>query len=250
MRWHEHVAMLSQAPLILPLLVLSVGDIQAQQIARIQGVVRDAVSGRPIRGALVVVLGSTDSSRTDADGAYVLTRVTPSRLRLRAQAIGYVSITTPIYLIHADSTVMVHFKLAPLPIELEPVDVTGRAPARPAAPGARVLTSRDLPQRGDILGVLGTVVPGVRTTGRRHDTRVMARGSMHQMLFVLDGAVITPPLTFYIDVQDVDCVEIRRGQAAATEFRPPGNEHLYSGVILIWTKGSLERRPSVCVAKP
>ena len=122
----------------------------------------------------------------------------------------------------------------------------GDPPPRRAAIGAQILTPKDLPGRGNILSALQGVVPGLQASGRREDAGVRARQSHASMLFVVDGTVITPPLTFYIDTQDVECVEVRRGYRASQEFRPSINGQTYSGVILIWTKGGLAPKPREC----
>jgi hypothetical protein len=66
------------------------------------------------------------------------------------------------------------------------------------------------------------------------------------VLYVVNGSVITPPLQFYIDAADVDCVEVRRGYRAAQEFRRDILGPIYSGVVLIWTRGSTEPKPAQC----
>jgi hypothetical protein len=67
------------------------------------------------------------------------------------------------------------------------------------------------------------------------------------VLHVLDGRVIRPPLTFYVEASIVECVEVRRGYRAVTEFKPSIAGENYSGVVLIWTQGALGSRPNKCV---
>ena len=62
--------------------------------------------------------------------------------------------------------------------------------------------------------------------------------------------VVRPPLVFYIDVAEVECVEVRKGFMAAQEFNPSLATQTYSGVILIWTRGSLGNKPQGCTGSP
>lgn len=218
--------------------------LQAQ--GRIQGVVTNAVTGGPVAGAEIVVIGSEIVATTDDEGQYTIEGVPPGLVRLRAQIVGYVPITTPYNTIKPDTTTTIHFRLAPLLVELDTLEVTGESPAEPWHFGGRVLTKEQLPARGDLLTAISSIVAGMRTTGRRHEQQISARGSFRQMLFVVDGTVIEPPLQFYIDAADVQCVEVRRGYRAAMEFRRTILEEAYSGVILIWTKGSTGRKPPEC----
>jgi hypothetical protein len=56
----------------------------------VQGVVRDAATGRPLAGATVGVAGGP-SATTDSSGRYTLGGVTPGQAQLSASASGYVS---------------------------------------------------------------------------------------------------------------------------------------------------------------
>lgn len=231
------------------MLAASIGTaatLSAQNPGEIRGVVTDALSGAPLAGVVVTIVGSDLIATTDGEGAYALP-VPPGLIKVSAQVIGFVPITTPYYSVRPDSTVAVDFRLAPISVALDPVEVTGQRGQRSEVGiGAQVLTPEQLPKRGNILDALTGVVPGLSTTGRRDDTAVRARGSMRQVLYVVNGVVITPPLTFYIDASEVECVEVRRGYHAAAEFRHSLSGETYSGVILIWTTGSNAPKPGSC----
>lgn len=218
----------------------------AQASGTIAGVVTNAISGEPVANALVTASGCPDTARTDAEGSYTLATVPPGLVKVHAQIIGYLPITTPYYSVLPDSTTYVDFKLAPLTVWLDTLLITGERPSRTWAHGSQVVTKEQLPARGDILEALKGVVPGVEVSGRGENMRVISRQSHASMLFVVNGTVVRPPLTFYIDTQDVECVEVRRGYRAVGEFRPSLNAETYSGVILIWTRGSAGRKPPGC----
>jgi hypothetical protein len=232
--------------------LLCCGDLAAQSNGSIAGRVTDAISGDPIADVVVYVMGSDVTVGTDQDGRYAIDSVMPGLVRFKAQILGYVPITTDYYTVLPDSTLPVDFRLAPLAYELEGVEVTGRSPERvwKRHQGAQVLTKQDLPQRGDILSALHGLVPGVRTRGRREDTRLVVRGAEADVLYVVDGNVMRPPLNFYISAAEVDCVEVRRGFRAVTEFKPSIVGETYAGVVLIWTRGAIGARPRECIGAP
>lgn len=218
----------------------------AQAPGRIAGLVTDAISGAPVANARVTVRGLPDTTMTDAGGWYTLEDVLPGLVKVRAQGIGYVPITTPYYSLMPDSTRYVDFKLAPFTVQLDTLHVTGARPERRWVHGSQLITREQLRTPGSILDALRGVVAGVQITGRHDGTRVKARSSRSDMLYVIDGIVVRPPLTFYIDTRDVDCVEIRRGYRAVAEYKPSPVGEPYSGLILIWTRGSSSRRPAGC----
>ena len=222
--------------------------VHAQSTGRITGKVTDAITGDPVADVMVAVLGATISVGTDEEGVYSIDSVVPGLIRLRAQLLGYLPITTDYYSVLPDTSVEVDFKLAPIVYELDPVEVTAREPGRrwQRQQGAQLFTPEQLPERGNILDALQGVVPGVRVRGRREDTRLVVRGAQADVLYVLDGNVLRPPLTFYVDAQDVDCVEVRKGFSAVMEFKPPGTEAIYAGVVLIFTRDYIGSRPRGC----
>ncbi|MGH7530347.1 MAG: carboxypeptidase regulatory-like domain-containing protein [Gemmatimonadales bacterium] len=236
------------APAVAFSLAVGVGGavpLQAQQAGSVRGVVLDAITRTPLQHVAVVIVGRLDSALTDDAGAYRIDAVAPGQVRLTARKLGFHPITTAFYTVAAGGVVMADFALAPLAVDLAAVEVEAEPSRRRAAIGAQVLKGEDLP-RGDILTALQSAVPSLRMSGRRDDMRMRMRQSSSEVLYVIDGTVITPPLTFLIDTRDVACVEVRPGYRAAQEFRPSINSEAYSGVVLIWTRASRAPRPREC----
>lgn len=228
-------------------LILAGSSAAAQAPGRITGSIADAVTSKPLVDVEVRIAGSDLRTVTGTEGTYTIEGVPPGLVRVTAQVIGYHPITTPYYSLRPDSSLAVNFKLAPVTVRLDPVEVTADAPASTRTNLSRtVITREQLPASGDLLQNLQGTVVGLRTSGRHDRTQVSIRGSTTEPLYVVDGTVITPPLTFYIDVNEVECVEVRRGYTAAQEFRPSINSETYSGVIIIWTRGSLGEKPRGC----
>ena len=236
------------ATLVLLAVVVPPGT-YAQSTGAIHGRIVDAITRDPVPDAMVSVMGSALSSGTDEDGNYTIDSIMPGLVKIKAQILGYLPMTTDYYTIRPDSSTTVDFMLAPVLYELEQVEVTGQSPQRKWVPhqGAMVLTKEQIPQTGDILSALQGLVPGVRVSGRHEDTRLIVRNSRNDVLYVLDGRVIRPPLTFYVEAYLVECVEVRRGYRAVSEFKPSIVGETYSGVVLIWTQGALGPRPNECL---
>jgi hypothetical protein len=234
---------------LLATLTCLAGIASAQTTGRVAGTVTDAITREPIRDAAVSVLGTELTVGTDSTGQYIIDSLPPGLIKFTAQILGYVPITTDYYTVYPDHTATVDFMLAPVAYELERVEVTGESPAKRWQPqqGSAVLTKEDLPERGNILNALQGLVPSVRVRGRRDETRLVVRNAEADVLYVIDGRVVRPPLTFYIDAADVDCVEVRRGFRAVIEFKPSVVGPNYAGVVLIWTKGAIGPRPKDCI---
>lgn len=230
----------------LALVVSGSAPLQAQRAGSVRGVVLDAATRAPLQQVLVTIVGRPYSATTDATGAYRIDAVVPGQVRLTARRLGFHASTTSFHAVEPGAAIVVDFTLFPVAVDLEAVEVEAEPSVRRAAIGAQVLKGKDLP-RGDILTALQGTVPSLRTSGRRDDTRMRMRHSSSEVLYVIDGTVITPPLMFSIDSRDVDCVEVRPGYRAAQEFRPSINSEAYSGVVLIWTRGSRAPRPRECL---
>ena len=226
---------------------LGAPQMTAQTRTTVSGTIIDAVTGKPVPNVAITVLGSDLTTTTGSDGTYTLMDVPPGLIKVKAQIIGFHPITTPYYNLKPGESEHVNFKLAPLRVQLAAVEILGDRPEeRQWAFGSNILTREQLPNQGSVLDALQGTVAGLDTYGSKDDQGVAFRNSGRPVLYVIDGVTIRPPLTFYIDVNEVDCVEIRKGYRAAQEFRMSINGEMYSGVILIWTRGSLASRPREC----
>jgi hypothetical protein len=228
-------------------LILAASVASAQSTGRITGSIADAVTQNPLARVDVSVSGFDRTAVTDAEGRYVIDSVPPGLVRVSVQIIGYVPITTQYYTIRPDTSIDVDFKLAPITVQLDPVEVTARRSPESESNLTTTLITRDqLPASGDILGALQGTVAGLRVSGEKEGRRTSIRMSHTDALYVINGTVVRPPLVFYIDVAEVECVEVRKGFMAAQEFNPSLATPTYSGVILIWTRGSLGNKPRGC----
>ena len=114
---HRAIATLLVALAVAPL--LWGGGAAAQGVLR--GTVHDR-EGAPIRGAAVVVRGTTLATETDLQGRFRLPVVPAGAVRVHAAAIGYSFVDTTVALTGGDSTT-IDIALSPAPLALPPVDV-------------------------------------------------------------------------------------------------------------------------------
>lgn len=92
----------------------------------IGGVVRDAVTGDPLFGANVVLVGTVKGASTDNEGKYNIPNVLPGTYNIRVTYIGYREQTTSLT-ISEGTKVSQNFKLDPVGIEGQTIVVTSQA---------------------------------------------------------------------------------------------------------------------------
>jgi len=204
-------------------LLLLGSEAQAQGVLR--GTVRDT-QGVPVRGASVVVPGTTLSARTGLDGRYRVANVPAGLVRVHAAAIGYARVDTTVAIPLGDSTT-VEFTLSFAPLSLPPVDViSGKVPHfgdRPATSVTQV-TERDLDRRA-----VSTVdeaidhAPGVQFVNGQVNLRGSTgyvQGLNSRVLMTVDGVPMNQGDRGGINwdllaVDDIESVEILKGAGSS-----------------------------------
>lgn len=104
-------------------LALGAAPLAAQTSGAIGGHVRDAVSGRPVAGARVVVDGR-QTGVVDTAGAYRVREVRSGWHRVEAQAIGFRALRRDSVLVRAGETTTLDFTLQPIAFQLDSLVVT------------------------------------------------------------------------------------------------------------------------------
>ena len=84
--------------LLLAALLLSFGA-RAQRPAALRGTVADSLSGQPLAGVSVGLVGQPGGTATDALGQFRLTNIAPGTYQVRLGALGYRLITKPVTLL-------------------------------------------------------------------------------------------------------------------------------------------------------
>ncbi|MBI4810652.1 MAG: carboxypeptidase-like regulatory domain-containing protein, partial [Ignavibacteriales bacterium] len=91
---------------------------------KIIGRVTDAMSGDPIIGVNVLVVGTTRGATTDIDGKYTIIGIPIGSYTIRASQVGYAAYEIKDVKVGADETTPLNFKLTSSEVQLQGVVVT------------------------------------------------------------------------------------------------------------------------------
>jgi iron complex outermembrane receptor protein len=213
------------------------------------GTVTDVVTGAPLQGVAVTILGSGTSARTDVFGWYGLRNIATTQVDLRVELPGYVVVVDRFTL--TASLTRVNFELEPVGAILEKLIVQGRpqrgdsvvdvtaseptgldwsvADALASEPGMVVV--RPGPQFGSGVTIqlrgLKSILPGQDPLIYLDGIRVWS-GPKQLMAGdqILDDVLSTIPLS------EIDSIKVLKGPATAWQY----GDGAVNGVILIYTK--------------
>jgi hypothetical protein len=104
--------------MILPVLL------KAGTTGKISGKAVDAVTGEPLIGANIVLMGTTMGAATDADGNYFIINVPPGTYSIKASLIGYGAVTINDVKVSADQTTKIDFSLNDETVQIGDIVVT------------------------------------------------------------------------------------------------------------------------------
>lgn len=133
----------------------------------IEGVVRDSVTGEPLAGALVSVVGSGTRAVTHGNGTFHLTGIEEGDYELHVERLGYQSATIDVAV--EDESAVVVIELVTSPIAIHGMVVTGTLSERGAAEALRpvsVMAGDELQRsmEGTVAATLASI-PGLAATG-------------------------------------------------------------------------------------
>ena len=190
----------------------------------IEGVVRDAETGRPLAGADVSVVGSGTSAATHGDGTFHLTGIATGDYTLRVDRLGYRGAAVDVAV--GNRSAMVVIELVPSPIGLPGMVVTGAISERGAAEALRpvsVLTGDEL-QREMEATVAATLasMPGLAVASMGPAvSQPVIRGLTGDRVLVLEDGTATGDAsnsgsdhTTAIDPSSAGRIELVRGPGA------------------------------------
>ncbi len=220
---------------------------EAQQTGTVQGVVVEAVTGRPLPGAQVSIQGTPVGTLTNPQGRFQLLNVPTGARTLRVDLIGHAQVTREINVTAGQATT-VNVTLEQSAIALQELVVTGVSGG--AMDRMKVPFSVSRVDAGDMpvlavnpLSQIQGRVPGANiasVSGRpgvapqvilRGPTSLNASGRSQEPLYVVDGVVLGASIAD-INPSDIESVEIVKGAAASTLY----GSRAASGVISIRTR--------------
>ncbi len=177
------------------LMLGGVSAAQAQEAARIQGTVRDAVTGETLPLANVVLAGTERGVSADSLGRYRIRRVLPGTYTVVASYVGYQRAEATITLA-AGARRSLDFELQPEEVDIGEVTITGQR-ARAEDLGTATLTPdevKSLPTvlEPDVFRSL-QLLPGVKAASDFSSGLYIRGGSPDQTKVLLDRAPIYNP---------------------------------------------------------
>ncbi len=227
-------------PLTGLLLAVAASTAAAQYPGELTGHIADAITGEPVEGALVEVIGTSLSALSDGRGAFHIRGLEPGRLSVRFTRLGYESQVREIDLRNGETTWLA-VELGARPIVIDGVSVEGRSDTTlDDAPGVIAIDRDEIERSGKstAAGLLeGRAGLLVQRRGPLGPQTVSIRGSAaDQVLVLLDGAPLGDPLTGSTDLStiptsQIESITVLKGSQSA-RFGP-GAE---AGAVLIQTR--------------
>lgn len=204
------------------MMALCAQTLPAQSVVKIQGVVLDAVSGQPLDGANVLLLGTALGTASDASGRFVFENFFIGSYTLRASYLSYEAVETAVT-VSPDLAVNLTLRLQPRALELPGVEITAERSDEPRQDIVVISQSEIRRSQSSSLGELLKTVGGLavqKTGGAGAQETVSIRGSnANQVLVILDGVRLNNELTGEVDLAQVplnlvERVEIFKGSGA------------------------------------
>ncbi|MEN8374257.1 MAG: TonB-dependent receptor [Gemmatimonadota bacterium] len=165
---------------------------QATQ-GKLEGHVRDAESGAPLAGAQITVVGTTLGNIANAEGYYFVNNVPAGVHDIRAQFIGYGTVTVTGQRVLAGQSAIVDFGLSQQAVQIEGITVQGET--NPLVPrdqtlSKAIITSEvfDAVPLDNVRAVIA-LQPGVVDTGSRLG-QVIRGGRPGEAAVFIDGVLV------------------------------------------------------------
>src|SRR3954470_16729022 len=243
---------------VLIALLIGWSSVAGAQQGVVGGQVKDEVSGNPIVGARVTVVGTALVGETKADGRYVLAGIAPGQATLRVTAIGY-GATTRVITVAAGEPAVQDFSLKLEPYSLDEIVVTatGEQAKREVGNVINSIRADSLVQPRPIANMndlLSAKAPGVdvlagNLTGAGARVRIRGTNSLslnNEPLYIIDGIRMTsdnnsssigiggtnPSRINDINPEEIESIEVVKGPSAAALYGTAAS----TGVIIVKTK--------------
>lgn len=243
-------ALLSAAACLALLLGLGAAPLAAQGTGRVSGTVT-AAGGEPVADATVVVVGTTLSARTGADGRYTITGVQPGSRQLRASRLGLASAARTVD-VAAGGEATANFQLAAQMLLLDTMVAVGYTTQRRTTVSdavAEVSAEQiDDQQVATLEEALRGRIPGVtvQSTGQPgQESQVIIRGQNFvgstAPLYVVDGMYTRQNPN--LNPRDVESMQVLKDASASAQY----GAQSANGVIIITTKRGRSGEPRISV---
>jgi len=219
--------------------------------------VTDSLSGDPIPGANVVILGTTLGTATDGTGSYSIGNVVAGTYDVQASFIGYASKLIRGVEVQAGETVQLNIRLAESAISLQDVIVTALGVEREersltygtqSVDTDRLAEARELNVTNALAGKVAGLSVTQAGTGVGGATRVILRGNRSisgssEPLYVVDGVPVRGGIS-NLNPNDIVDISVLKGPNAAALYGSAAQ----NGAIVVTTKKAAAGRVSASVS--
>jgi len=182
--------------------------LSAATTGKIAGRVTNAETGLPVAGANVIIVGQQMGAACDDNGRYIIINVPPGTYDIRAQLMGYQSVTKTGVVVNLGLTTTLNFELKQTDTEIEGVTVKsgGRNLVKQDITGTEdIVTSESMENMAvDNIEDVVAVTAGAVGSGQNMHIR---GGRANEVVYTVDGMSVSNPVDngFGMDL-DMDAV--------------------------------------------
>lgn len=221
---------------------------QAQGTGRIIGRVTAIEGGRSLGGITVTVVGTRFGALTDSAGRYAVNEVPVGTKQVKAQGLGFTSLTSPVTVTHGTASTL-NFQLVAAPYQLQEVKTVGYGTqdTRTITGAVSNVTAeqiKDIPTADPMKAIQGRV-PGVEIVATSNEPgapmQVRIRGvrsmsdSRNEPLYVVDGIPVSGNIQDF-NPATIESIDVLKDAAATAIYGSRGS----NGVILVTTKRGIQ----------
>jgi outer membrane receptor protein involved in Fe transport len=168
---------------ILSFIIILAGIIQAGTTGKIAGTVKDALTGEPLIGVNILLIGTNYGAASDLDGEYFIINIPPGFYNMKVSMIGFTSKTIQNIKVSIDQTTRIDFELDESTIEMMDVVVTAEGSlVRKDLTSTEAKVSSDqiallpLEDVQSVVNLQAGVIDGHFRGGRRNEVKYLVDG--------------------------------------------------------------------------
>jgi len=180
---------------VLTLLFLFIaGNIFAGTTGKITGTIIEKVSGEPIVGANILIVGTSHGAAADLDGNYVILNIPPGTYDVKISSIGYKSVLVENVKIVVDRTTEISMALEVTSLEFDEIVVSAETPLvqKDLTSSVSVMTRDEIEELpvADFTELLSLQAGVVGSGGNLH----IRGGRSNEVAYMVDGMYVQDPL--------------------------------------------------------
>ena len=166
------------------LAVLSAGALNAQDGGKLSGIVKDDVSGEPLVGANIIVVGTPLGAASGIDGSYYVLNISPGKYDIQVSMVGYKKTIQTNTIINSGKTTVANFLLSSSSLQLGTVVVQAVRPdvEKEKTSTSTIIRTEDVQNLagirtvGDVIGLAADVTDGHFRGGREGEEYYTLQG--------------------------------------------------------------------------